>query len=137
MAKYKQGQSGNPRGRPKGSRDKRTAIRSLLEPHSEKLVNTVIARALDGDIAALKLCFDRLMPPLRAKDEKVNLPGLGSAATLTEQGEAILKALADGGITPIEASSLMSTISTLAKIIEIDELERRVTEIENRITPHG
>lgn len=34
---FKAGESGNPAGRPRGSRDKRTRLRSLLEPHGELL----------------------------------------------------------------------------------------------------
>jgi polyhydroxyalkanoate synthesis regulator phasin len=40
--------------------------------------------------------------------------------------------VANGEITPSEASSLMNAISSQARIIEVDELERRVSELENR-----
>ncbi len=47
----------------------------------------------------------------------------------------ILVRVATGDITPAEASSLMGAISSQAKIIEADELERRVSELENRNEP--
>jgi hypothetical protein len=58
------GVSGNPAGRPKGSRNKTTlAIEALLEGEAEALTRKAIERALEGDMAALRLCMDRLAPP--------------------------------------------------------------------------
>lgn len=66
---FMKGQSGNPRGKPKGARDKRTALRVLLEPHSESLVQKTVQLALGGDTTALRLCLERLIPPVKSKDE--------------------------------------------------------------------
>lgn len=55
-------------GRPKGSRNKATiAIESLLEGQAEALTQTAIAKALDGDSIALRLCMDRIAPPMKDK----------------------------------------------------------------------
>jgi len=51
---------------------------------------------------------------------------------LSERGDTVIQAVSNGDITPTEASSLMSVISSQARIIEIDELERRVSELENK-----
>ena len=50
---------------------------------------------------------------------------------LSGKGKLILTGVAKGEITPSEASSLMGAISSQARIIEVDELERRVSELEN------
>ena len=63
---FKAGKSGNPQGRPKGSKDKRTELRALLEPHAPALVEKAVQMALDGDTVALKLCLDRIIPAMRA-----------------------------------------------------------------------
>ena len=55
-------------GRPKGSRNKATiAIDSLLEGQAEALTQTAISKALDGDSIALRLCMDRIAPPMKDK----------------------------------------------------------------------
>jgi len=59
---YQKGHSGNPAGRPPGLPDKRTVLRELLAPHAEALVAKVVALALAGDTAALRICIDRLIP---------------------------------------------------------------------------
>jgi len=57
------GQSGNPAGRPKGAKNKTTlAAESLLKDHAEAITQKVIDLALQGDLLALKMCLDRLLP---------------------------------------------------------------------------
>jgi len=60
-------------GRPKGSRNKATiAIENLLEGQAEALTQTAISKALDGDSIALRLCMDRIAPPM--KDKALSFP---------------------------------------------------------------
>ena len=55
-------------GRPKGSRNKATiAIEGLLEGQAEALTQTAISKALKGDSIALRLCMDRIAPPMKDK----------------------------------------------------------------------
>ena len=68
MARFKKGESGNLQGRPKGIKDRRTEFRELLEPYAPALVNKAVAMALKGDSTALRLCLDRLIPPVKAVD---------------------------------------------------------------------
>jgi hypothetical protein len=49
-------------GRKKGS-GQAAHYRAMLEPYAEELIQHVIDRAMDGDMAALRMCFDRLCAP--------------------------------------------------------------------------
>jgi polyhydroxyalkanoate synthesis regulator phasin len=119
-------------GRKKGS-GQAAQYRAMLEPHAEELIQQVVDRAKDGDMAALKLCFDRLCAPLRPTDRLITIEGMSDAKELSDKGELILTNVANGEITPSEAQSLMAAISSQARIIEVDELERRVAELEQGI----
>lgn len=125
---FKRGQSGNPAGKPKGAKDKRTALRALLEPHKAKLVRKAVTLALKGDTTALRLCLDRIMPPLRAKDAPIHLNAF--AGTIAQQGQRVVQALAAGDISPDEASTVMTTLRAQTDITKADELERRVKALE-------
>ena len=106
--------------------------RAMLEPYAEQLIQQVVDLAKGGDMAALQLCFDRLCAPLRPTDRLIKIEGLGSLTELSEKGDLILDHVAIGKITPVEASNLMNAISSLGRIVETDELERRIAELENR-----
>jgi hypothetical protein len=67
------GQSGNPRGRPKGSKNKMKALaEGLIGTNASKIVRKVIEMALKGDQACLKMCMDRIIPAQRAIDIEKN-----------------------------------------------------------------
>jgi hypothetical protein len=76
---FKPGVSGNPSGKPKGAKDKRTALRQLLVPHQENLVNTLIDFAQAGDMTAMRIVMDRMMPPLREDPIRVTIPKITGA----------------------------------------------------------
>jgi hypothetical protein len=125
---FSKGESGNPAGRPPGIPDKRTALRKLLDPHAETLVQKVVDKALEGDIAALRLCLERLIPPAKSRDAPVDVGPL--SGSLTDHGRTILTALSEQRITPDEASALMQAVAAQARIIEVDELEKRIAALE-------
>ena len=127
---FKKGRSGNPAGRPKGIADKRVALRAMLEPHAEALVTKLVDLATNGDVAALRICIDRLIPPMKARDMPVQLGTMPE--TLADQGRTVLSAVGDGRLTPEQGSTLMQAISSQARIVEVDELERRVAALEGK-----
>ena len=62
MTKFAKGQSGNPAGRPKGSKNKSTRFMELLEDDLPDLIAVLREKALDGDMNAMRLLLERLVP---------------------------------------------------------------------------
>ncbi len=94
------------------------------------MVAVLVERALGGDVGAARLLLERVIPPLRAAEEvaPVALPD----GTLTEKGAALLVAVAAGDLAPGQGAALLGAIGTLARVVEVDELERRLTALEAR-----
>ncbi|HWN80221.1 MAG TPA: DUF5681 domain-containing protein [Bradyrhizobium sp.] len=79
-SRFQKGRSGNPKGRPKGSRNAATlACEALLDGQAEALTQKAIQMALDGDPVALRLCLDRLCPPRRDRPVSFPLPPITGA----------------------------------------------------------
>ncbi len=56
------------KGRPRGALNKVTlAVQNLLDGEAEELTRKAIELAKGGDMAALRLCFDRLLPPRKGR----------------------------------------------------------------------
>ena len=76
--RWEPGQSGNPNGRPKGSKNKLTILREAVLANAENivlenwedLVKCTVALAKAGDPTALKILWDRVIPAKRAIEEK-------------------------------------------------------------------
>ncbi|TAM02187.1 MAG: hypothetical protein EPN70_17560 [Paraburkholderia sp.] len=125
---FKKGVSGNPAGRKRGTPDKRTALRELLQPHAEGLVKKAVELALAGDTTALRICIDRCIPAIKAKDQPISLKGLNG--TPAQMGKTVLQAMAAGKITPDEAAAVMQVVTAQLRVIEVDDLVKRIEALE-------
>jgi hypothetical protein len=60
---FPKGRSGNPQGRPKGSLNQTTrAAQVILDGEAEVLTRKVVDLAQGGNVVALRLCLERLLP---------------------------------------------------------------------------
>lgn len=128
---FEPGRSGNPGGRPKGSRNRSTqALEAILNGESEALTRKAIEMALDGDTVALRMCMDRLMPIRKDRPITFALPEIETAADLTKATQALLEGVANGEITPSEAAELSKLVEAHTKAIETVDLATRLTALE-------
>lgn len=124
-------QSGNP-GRPKGARHKVSrAVSALLEGQHEALTQTVIQAGLNGDMTALRLCLERLVPPRKDVPVALDLPPVHSASDAVAASSSVLAAVAGGELTPLEAGTIMSLLTAHRALVETCELEARIASLEN------
>jgi len=128
---FKSGKSGNPLGRPKGSRNKTTmAVEALLEGDAEGIARKAVEKALEGDMAALRLCLERLLPPRRDRPVTFELPKIENVNDLVIASSAILKACAAGTLSPGEALEVMGLVSSHVRVLEMTDIEARLTALE-------
>ena len=121
---------GNP-GKPKGSRHKATrAVEEMLEGQQEALTQTAIDKALEGDVTALRLCIDRIAPVRKDAPVSFELPEIETAEDAANAARAILKAVAEGEITPLEAATVMSVVEQFRRTLETTEIEQRIAALE-------
>ncbi len=133
MAKFKAGQSGNAKGRPQGITDKRTALRALFQPHAEELIGKVVELAKAGDIQALRICIDRIIPPARENRISISLPMLRDVKDCAEAQRVIIAAVATGELLPGEGEAISGLVENQRRSFETMTLEERLKAIEARI----
>ena len=128
---FKRGTSGNPNGRPKGHRNKATlAMEELLDGDAPALTRKVIERALEGDMVAMRLCLDRVLPPRRDRPVAFALPKIESVKDVPAAAAAILGACAAGALSPGEADEIMNLLSTYGRTLADTEIEARLAALE-------
>jgi hypothetical protein len=89
--------------------------------------------ALAGDTIALRLCLDRLAPVRKDRPVTFALPKLDTAED-AKAAAAILKAVADGDLTPGEAGELSKLLESYTRVIEVAEFEKRLEALEKART---
>ncbi|HLN11078.1 MAG TPA: DUF5681 domain-containing protein [Xanthobacteraceae bacterium] len=132
--RFRPGQSGNPAGRPRGSRNKTTAAaEALLDGQAEALTERLLGEAGRGNVAALRMCFDRLAPRRRGRPVPFDLPRLESQADAVDAAAAIVAGVGDGELTPQEGADLIKLVEVFARVRAIQDLERRLAEVERAL----
>jgi hypothetical protein len=127
--RWRKGASGNPAGRPRGSRNQATRMAEmLLDAAAEALTGKAIERALAGDDVALRFCLARIVAPRRAPAVELDLPPLDTRKDLALAMAAVGEAAAQGTIAPAEALDLARVVDTAIRAIEARDAEHR----ENR-----
>jgi len=130
---FKPGQSGNPKGKPKGARHKATlAALELLDGEAESLTRKAVELAMEGDTTALRLCLERIAPPRKDAPVSFSLPEMKTAGDALTAINSIVQAVAKGELTPGEATSLAGLIEAFRKVVETNDLEQRITRLEAR-----
>jgi hypothetical protein len=131
--KFKPGQSGNPKGKAKGTLHKATrAALELLDGEAESITRKAIEKAIDGDSIALRLCLERLIPARKDRSITIKMPRVKGAADLPQALQAVMKAVAIGEITPGEGQALTAMLEDYRKSLELAELEARIKALEER-----
>ena len=132
MAKFQPGNTASKgHGRPPGSGFTAELREAIGKDDFKDLVQTIMQQAKAGDMQAASLILSRLAPPLRAMSEAVKL-AIPDGSSIEEQAQAVLKALTAGDIPPADAKTVMDVISQAAQLGQLAELERRITELEQR-----
>lgn len=114
---FEKGASGNPSGRPKGTKDRRTIFRDMVEPHRETLVQKAIVLALEGNEQMLRLLLDRLLPAKPRIEEEL-FDGFDKNKSLSEQLVDIKQAMSNGEISSDYAYKASQIIAAQIKIDE-------------------
>ena len=120
---YETGQSGNPNGRPKGARNRATLLaEALLDGEAEAITRKAIELAKAGDITAIRLCLERIIPARRDRIASFTLPKVQSVADTMPAVTAIIEAVADGELTPAEAAEMAKVVESFTRTVEWSRL---------------
>jgi hypothetical protein len=130
---WPKGSSGNPAGKPKGTRNKATLLAvAVLEQDVEAIAKVVTAAAKGGDLQAARLVLERLVPPTRERPVSMTLPDTSTTDGICNAQEAILSAVAAGELLPTEGTVLSNIVEQRRKAIETQELEQRIAALEDK-----
>ncbi|CAL7960519.1 DUF5681 domain-containing protein [Gammaproteobacteria bacterium] len=124
---FKEGQSGNPAGRPRGIKDRRVLFAEIIDSRKNALIDKATEMALAGNEAMLKLFLERLLPA-KPKDDSIELNVTGS--NFKEKTNQITELMNQGEITLEQANT---AINCIEKTQEIEYKEKEFDTLVNDI----
>jgi hypothetical protein len=104
-------------------------LRTALAADVPDILAGLVASAKGGDTQAARLILERVIPALKPTENTVDLQL--PDGSLSDQGRAVLSSVAAGEIAPTQGAALLSAVGTLARVVEVDELMRRVEALES------
>jgi hypothetical protein len=125
---WRKGESGNPHGRRAKGLATAEKLRNALVKDLPAILEAVVTKAKAGDVVAARTILERVLAPLKPIEPTVVMGSM--TGTLAEQGQTILAAMAAGLLAPGQAVQLIGAIAAQAKIVEVDDLARRIAELE-------
>lgn len=121
---WKPGQSGNPAGRKPGT-GSIGRLREAIAAELPEIVAKLVIAAKAGDIQAARLLLERAVPCIKAVGLPVHLT-LPPGDDLFLQGAAAIKAAFAGEIASDQASEMLASLTSLARIREIGDHDRHI-----------
>jgi len=117
--KFQPGQSGNPAGRPPGSRNKKTELtEEMLTLSAQETAKWIVARAQTGDRTAMRLVMERADPTGIDRPLQLELPPVTGPEDLIAAAGVVLNALASGEISSRETVCMLTVVERLGRIAE-------------------
>ncbi len=136
--RFKPGESGNPKGRPAGSKNAAlAALDAIGEGAAQDLLQTVIDKAKGGDMMAARILLDRVWPARKGRAVTFTMPKVTTAADTVKALSGVLDAVAGGLLSIEEGQGLASILEAQRKTLELTEIEQRLTMLENQHNREG
>lgn len=121
--RWKPGQSGNPGGRS----SQVGKLRAKLASGADDVAVVVMEAAKGGDMQACRLILERMVPALKPVAEAVKFEL--DDTDLPACARSILAAVAAGTLPPDQGKSLIDAVVSMARVIEVSELEQQLAQL--------
>jgi Family of unknown function (DUF5681) len=108
---FQAGVSGNPKGRPRGSRNRATLAQEMLDEHAEAIWAGIIEGALKRDALCLRICAERMLPALREPVFSFELPDIHKIEDVAKASEALIHAFHTGQVPASAVEKFMALIA--------------------------
>jgi hypothetical protein len=101
-----------------------------FDPHKFDQLAAPIELAKNGDLTALRLCLERIIPPRKDRPVNFDMPEIKTPSDALVAATAIMRAVANGDLTPSEAAELSKIIDSFVRVAETADLGERVKQLE-------
>jgi hypothetical protein len=126
--RFAKGNRGGP-GRPR-ARDRIAVLDERVAEAGGDLIDAALKEATAGNIRAIEMLLDRIWPVRRGRPVEIDAPEIRGTPDLVPATAAVTNAVLNGDVTPREGAAAARVIEAHGNMIELVDLERRMTALE-------
>jgi Family of unknown function (DUF5681) len=131
---FVKGRSGNPAGKRKGTKHRKTLLLAAMsDGDREFVVRKIISQARRGCRVSQRLIVDRIEPARKGSPVKFPLPDIKTIADVVAAHAAIAAAMSKGRLTPTEAMEVAAVVELSRQAIKTVDHETRLAQIEEML----
>jgi hypothetical protein len=128
--RFAKGNPGGP-GRPR-ARERLAALDQRVAEAGDDLIDAALKVAKGGNVRAIEMLLDRIWPAQRGRPVEIEAPEIRAVADVVPASAAVTSAVLNGDVTPREGAAVARVIEAHGSMIELVDLERRMTELEEK-----
>jgi hypothetical protein len=126
------------RGRPKGSRNKRSLfVEHMMCSDLEQIVATCLQLARGGDMAAIREILARVAPVRKGAPVAIDMPAIRSVADVPSAMAKLAEHVAAGSLSPEEAAAVAAILERYIGAVEAVDLAKRLEVLEAQYQTAG
>lgn len=134
MPRFEPGQSGNPRGKIRGTKNKLTlALEDRANEYGDVLSKKLYQLAAKGNVQAIRLVYENTVPKPKEAPILFPLPKPTTSLEIPGATAAVLVGATTGELTLSDAQKLMGLIKCHEESIDRNVLVARMNELEARM----
>jgi hypothetical protein len=126
--RFIKGNPGGP-GRPR-ARDRIAALDERVAEAGGDLIDAALKEAKTGNVRAIEMLLNRIWPARRGRPVEIDAPEIRGTPDLVPATAAVANAVLAGDVTPRECAAAARVIEAHGSMIDVVDLERRMTELE-------
>lgn len=131
--RFQKGQSGNPKGKVKGTKNKATCfIESLMQSELNNIGQKLVELAMAGNLQAIKLVLDRIMPPKTSRSIQIEMPKIENTTDALQAISTVIHAVGQGELTPSEGEAMTKIIQSFTQALQAYEFDQRLSRLEQK-----
>jgi Family of unknown function (DUF5681) len=131
---WKPGVSGNPAGKPRGTKSKSTQLMTALFGKNPQDLRDIVSKTIEcakvGKPWAVELILARLWPVPKGRTVTFQMADIASVEDIGRAFSGLWAATSQGFLTPDEAVQLGALLKDHAAALESSEIERRLRDLE-------
>jgi hypothetical protein len=102
----------------------------MAEGEAEQIMQKLLEKAKAGDDASIRILMERLWPPRKGRPVKLDTPPVNTSGDVLNAIISLWSAIAEGHLTPEEASMLSLVAERTMAVIDQQEDRKRIEALE-------